>query len=69
MPLGDKSKEPAFKLWKAGRSLREIQMAVEAMSGTKPGSVAGWVSTGSEENREYGLRKCRRRLGMPVRRR
>jgi hypothetical protein len=43
MPLGDKTKAPAFKLWKAGKALKEIQDAIRGMSKTKPGSVAGWV--------------------------
>jgi hypothetical protein len=43
MPQGDKTKEPAFRLWKAGRSLKEIQMAITGTSGTKASSVAGWV--------------------------
>ena len=43
MPKGDKSKEPAFALWKAGRSLSEIQSEIRLAPETKPGSVAGWV--------------------------
>lgn len=43
MPRGDKTKVPAFRLWRAGRSLREIQDAIGAVSRTKPSSVAGWV--------------------------
>lgn len=43
MPRGDKTKAPAFDLWKAGKSLRVIQDAIGARSETKPSSVAGWV--------------------------
>lgn len=43
MPRGDRTKAPSFALWKAGKSLRQIQSAICGQSKTKPGSVAGWV--------------------------
>ncbi len=43
MPQGDKTKEPAFAIWKEGKSLKEIQEEITRKSGTLPGSVGGWV--------------------------
>ncbi len=43
MPRGDVTKAPAFRLWKAGRSLTGIQGAITKTSGTLAISVAGWV--------------------------
>ena len=43
MPRGDATKAPAFQLWKAGKSLEDIQQAISARSKTKATSVAGWV--------------------------
>lgn len=43
MPRGDRTKAPAFQLWRAGKSLEEIQGEIGARSKTKPSSVAGWV--------------------------
>ncbi len=43
MPKGDLTKAPAFRLWKAGRSLKEIQDVITRTSGTQASSVAGWV--------------------------
>lgn len=43
MPIGDKTKKPAFMLWLTGKPLADIQKAVCSPSGTKPNSVRGWV--------------------------
>lgn len=43
MPIGDKTKKPAYELWVAGRPLAAIQKAICSTSGTKPSSVKGWV--------------------------
>ena len=43
MPLGDKTKVPAFKMWSDGKSLREIIEHIRSISRTKPTSVMGWV--------------------------
>ena len=43
MPKGNLTKAPAFRLRKAGRSLKEIQNAITTTSGTQLSSVAGWV--------------------------
>jgi len=43
MPKGDKTKEPAFAMWLAGRSLEEIQREICRNSGTLLSSVKGWI--------------------------
>jgi hypothetical protein len=43
MALGDKTKKPAFEMWKAGKALKEIQKVIQQQSTTKPSSVKGWV--------------------------
>ena len=43
MPKGDKTKEPAFKLWLEGKSLEDIQEEIARTSKTQASSVAGWV--------------------------
>lgn len=43
MPRGEKTKEPAFKMWQEGKSLAEIQQTICGSSRTKPSSVARWV--------------------------
>lgn len=43
MPRGDETKEIAFKLWRDGRSVQEIQREIDGVSGTRPGSVRGWI--------------------------
>jgi len=43
MPKGDKTKEPAFKLWLEGKSLEDIQQEIGRTSKTQASSVAGWV--------------------------
>lgn len=43
MPIGDKTKKPAFQMWLAGQSLPNIQRAICRPNGTKRSSVKGWV--------------------------
>jgi hypothetical protein len=43
MPKGDKTKEPTFKLWLAGKPLEDIQEEIVRTSKTRASSVAGWV--------------------------
>lgn len=43
MALGDKTKRPAFEMWKAGKSLEEIQEEICRTTTTKRGSVKGWI--------------------------
>ena len=43
MALGDKTKKPAFEMWEAGKSLKEIQEKICRATTTKPGSVKGWI--------------------------
>jgi hypothetical protein len=43
MPRGDETKEIAFKLWRDGKSVPEIQREIEKVSETKPSSVRGWI--------------------------
>ena len=42
MPRGDKTKEPAFRMWLQGKPLKEIQREMQK-KGTLPSSVAGWI--------------------------
>lgn len=41
MPRGDKTKAPAFAMWKAGKSLKDIQAAIRARSQNKAEKVIG----------------------------
>lgn len=43
MAHGDKTKEIAFNMWMAGKSLSHIQLSIQKKSTTKPGSVSGWI--------------------------
>ena len=43
MASGDKTQKPAFEMWEAGKSLKEIQEKICRATTTKPGSVKGWI--------------------------
>ena len=43
MAHGDKTKEIAFDMWMAGKSLSHIQLSIQQKSTTKPGSIRGWI--------------------------
>lgn len=43
MPKGDKTKEQAFPMWLAGKTLQEIQQTVCKPQGSEPSSVRGWI--------------------------
>ncbi len=43
MASGDKTKKPAFEMWKEGKSLKEIQEKICRATTTKPRSVKGWI--------------------------
>ncbi len=43
MARGDKTKKPAFEMWKTGKALKEIQKVICQKTSTEPGSVRGWI--------------------------
>jgi hypothetical protein len=43
MPIGNKTKKPAFEMWLKGKALGDIQDAMRKR-GTLPASVKGWIS-------------------------
>ena len=43
MPKGERSKELSFRLWKEGKSLREIQAQISGESKTLQESVKQWI--------------------------
>jgi hypothetical protein len=43
MPKGERSKELSFRLWKEGKSLREIQAQIFGESKTLQESVKQWI--------------------------
>jgi hypothetical protein len=43
MAHGDKTKEVAFQMWLAGKSLSAIQRHIENTSTTSRSSVKGWI--------------------------
>ena len=44
MPTGERSKELSFRLWKEGKSLREIQAQISGESKTLQESVKQWIT-------------------------
>ena len=43
MAQEDNTKEPAFKMWKEGKSLIEIQSVIGSSSKTLSSSITDWV--------------------------
>lgn len=44
MPKGERTKELSFRLWKEGKSLREIQAKISGESKTLQESVKQWIT-------------------------
>jgi hypothetical protein len=44
MPKGERTKELSFRLWKEGKSLREIQAQISGDSKTLQESVKQWIT-------------------------
>ena len=44
MPKGERTKELSFRLWKEGKSLREIQDQISGESKTLQESVKQWIT-------------------------
>jgi hypothetical protein len=44
MPKGERTKELSFRLWKEGKSLREIQAQISGESKTLQESVKQWIT-------------------------
>ena len=44
MPTGERTKELSFRLWKEGKSLREIQAQISGESKTLQESVKQWIT-------------------------
>jgi hypothetical protein len=44
MPKGERTKELSFRLWKEGKSLREIQAQLSGESKTLQESVKQWIT-------------------------
>jgi hypothetical protein len=44
MPKGERTKELSFRLWKEGKSLREIQAQISGESRTLQESVKQWIT-------------------------
>ena len=44
MPRGERTKELSFRLWKEGKSLREIQAQISGESKTLQESVEQWIT-------------------------
>ena len=44
MPTGERTKELSYRLWKEGKSLREIQAQISGESKTLQESVKQWIT-------------------------